>query len=356
MPLVPRALSPARLPAAAENTYLKVFRGGVADLRPWPSELVDEAPHCRVSRYEMHPGEEAAQRTPVLLVPPLAAPPSCFDLYRGCSLAEHLTALGYLTYFVDYGRIGFDDRDLGLEHWINSVIPRACGVVLNHSGADRVQLVSWSLGGIMSLLGVADGRIEAASVAMVGSPFDFAQVRMMAPVRRLAALTGGRIVTGLYRALGGAPSPLVRWAFQATAWNRQLTKPLFLFRNLDNREALAHAEAVDRYMASMIAYPGRSFGQLYHRFFLVNEAYGGKVELSNRTVDLRNVRAPVLAIAGTNDVLAPRGSVYHVARLVPNATEVRLESAPGGHLGVLTGRAAERTTWRHLDEFLLAAD
>src|SRR5947207_2249516 len=165
MPLVPRALSPARLPAAAENTYLKVFRGGVADLRPWPSELVDEAPHCRVSRYEMHPGE------------------------------------------------------------------------------------------------------EAVPVAMVGSPFDFAQVRMMAPVRRLAALTGGRIVTGLYRALGGAPSPLVRWAFQATAWNRQLTKPLFLFRNLDNREALAHAEAVDRYMASVVAYPGRSFGQLYYRFF-----------------------------------------------------------------------------------------
>jgi polyhydroxyalkanoate synthase len=303
------------------------------------------------------PGDEGpAQRTPVLLVPPLAAPPSCFDLYRGCSLAEHLTGLGYLTYVVDYGRIGFDDRDLGLEHWINSVIPRACGVALTDSGADRVQLVSWSLGGIMSLLGVADGRIEAASVAMVGSPFDFAKVRVGAPIRALASLTGGRIVTGLYRALGGAPSPLVRWGFQATALNRQLTKPLFVLRNLDDSEALAHAEAIDNYMASMIAYPGRSFGQLYHRFFLVNEVYGGRVELSNRTVDLRNVRAPVLAVAGASDVLAPGPAVFHVSHLVPNAAEVRLESAPGGHLGVLTGRGAERTTWRHLDEFLLAAD
>ena len=76
MPLVPRALSPGRLPAAAENAYLKLFRDGVADMRPWPSEVVNEAPHCRVSRYEMHPGEEQVQRTPVLLVPPLAAPPT----------------------------------------------------------------------------------------------------------------------------------------------------------------------------------------------------------------------------------------------------------------------------------------
>jgi polyhydroxyalkanoate synthase len=356
VPLLPRALSPGRLPAAAENVYLKAFRGGVADLRPWPSRVVNEAPHCKVGRYEMHEGEDPVQRTPVLLVPPLAAPPSCFDLYRGRSLAEYLTALGYLVYLVDYGRIGFDDRDLGLEYWINSVIPRACGVVLTDSGADRVQLVSWSLGGIMSLLGVADGRIEAASVAMVGSPFDFAQVRLAAPVRRLAGLTGGRIVTGLYRALGGAPEPFVRLGFQATAIQRQLTKPLFLLRNLDQQDVLAHAEAVDRYMARMLAYPGRSFGQLYHRFFLVNDLSDGRVELSNRTVDLRNVHAPVLAVAGSNDVLAPRAAVRHVAGLLPNAAEIRLEDAPGGHLGVLTGHAAEHTTWRYLDEFLLAAD
>jgi polyhydroxyalkanoate synthase subunit PhaC len=33
---------------------------------------------------------------------------------------------------------------------------------------------------------------------------------------------------------------------------------------------------------------------------------------------------------------------------------VRIASAPGGHLGVLTGRAARRTTWRALDDFLAA--
>ena len=149
---IPKPLSPGRIPAAAENAYRKYLRGGIADLTPWPSEIVHEAPQCTVRRYEMPDGVEPTQRTPVLLVPPLAAPAQCFDLRRGCSMAQHLTSLGYQTYLVDYGRIGFDDRDLGLEHWVNSVIPRAAGVAMTDANADRTQMVGWCLGGIMGLL------------------------------------------------------------------------------------------------------------------------------------------------------------------------------------------------------------
>jgi polyhydroxyalkanoate synthase len=60
----------------------------------------------------------------------------------------------------------------------------------------------------------------------------------------------------------------------------------------------------------------------------------------------------VLVVAGETDVLAPREAVHHVAGLLTGSPDVRVETAKGGHLGVLTGRSAHRTTWRHLDEFL----
>ena len=41
----------------------------------------------------LRPNAPPRPGTPVLLVPPLAAPASCFDLRRGCSLAEHLLAV-----------------------------------------------------------------------------------------------------------------------------------------------------------------------------------------------------------------------------------------------------------------------
>ena len=47
-------------------------------------------------------------------MPPLAAPTICFDLRRGCSMAEHMQAMGHRTYLVEYGNIGYSDKELGL--------------------------------------------------------------------------------------------------------------------------------------------------------------------------------------------------------------------------------------------------
>jgi polyhydroxyalkanoate synthase len=293
---------------------------------------------------------------PVLLVPPLAAPASCFDLWHGASVARHLLSLGYPTYLVDYGPIAFGDRQLGIEHWVDDVIPAAVKAVSEDSDGLPVQVVGWCLGGIMATLAVAGNDLPARSVTMVASPFDFEKVRTMAPIRRLAELTGGRLVTGLYQALGGAPAPLVSLGFQATALDKRITKPLFTLRHIDDRPLLAHVEAVDDYMANMLAYPGRTFAQLYHRFFRVNDLADGRIELSDREIDVADVRVPVLIVAGKNDVLAPSEAVLAAVELLTGAPEVRVEVAPGGHLGVLTGRGAIHTSWRHLDEFLLEND
>ena len=135
--------------------------------------------------------------------------------------------------------------------------------------------------------------------------------------------------------------------FQLTALDRYLTKPLFLAQNLHDRETIAHAEAVDDYMANMFAYPGRTFGQLYHAFFRVNSLADGKVELREGTRSTWPTSGSrCCRWRATADVLAPKAAVHHVGELLPNAAEVRLETAPGGHLGVLTGRSAIGTTWQ----------
>ena len=341
------------LDAAANLWDMGPLGGGLADKAPTPSAIVATGPQRAVHRYRRPRAPTA--HSPVLLVPPLAAPASCFDLRRGCSLAEHLIALGYPTYLVDYGPISFEDRQLGLEHWVEDVIPSAIDTVHDDAGGARVQLVGWCLGGIMSLLAVAGQDLPVSSVALIASPFDFSKVRTMAPLRQLAELTGGRLVTALYTALGGAPAPLVSLGFQLTALDKRITKPLTLLRNLGDRDLLAHIEAVDDYMAHMLAYPGRTFAQLYHRFFRINDLADGRIELSGgELLEVARVDVPVLIVAGEDDVLAPREAVHHLAPLLTGSPDVRVRSAPGGHLGVLTGRGARATTWRYLDDFLRA--
>jgi polyhydroxyalkanoate synthase subunit PhaC len=342
--------SPDDVASAAANVFDVVFRGGLADLRRMPATLVDQGPQRNLYRYlpvEAAPQHERPQ--PVLLVPPLAAPAICFDLRRGCSLSEHLLHKGRRTYLLDYGRIEFSDRDLGLEHWFEDVVPEAIRRASADSGGEPVHVVGWCLGGILALLSVAaDAALPVASMALVASPFDFSKVPLVAPLRPIDAVTKGRVVTSIYRALGGAPAPVVRAGYQLAGIDKYLMKPVTIATSLHDRELLSQIEAVDDFMANMHAYPGRTFGQLYHRFFRINDLADGSFAAHDRTLHLEDVQLPLLAIAGAGDGIAPVAACHHLADLVDG---VRLETAPGGHLGVLTGRAARDTTWRLLDEF-----
>jgi len=188
---------------------------------------------------------------------------------------------------------------------------------------------------------------------LVASPFDFSKVPLVAPLRPIAAITQGWGISQLYRLLGGAPAPLVKRGYQLAGIDKYLMKPWTVLSNLHDRELLAQIEAVDAFMDRMHAYPGRTFGQLYHRFFRTNDLANGQLALTDRTIDLADATVPLLAIAGRGDGIAPVPACHHVADLVPNA-KVQLETAPGGHLGVLTGRAARATTWELLDGFLSA--
>src|SRR6476469_5368675 len=189
MDLIPK---PDQIVSAAANVAHKMLYGGLADLRPMPRTLIDEG----VLREVYHYRPRASVREhgdPVLLVTPLAAPALCFDLRRGCSLVEHFVDAGRPTYLVEYGAVSFANRGLGMEHWVDEVVPTAIEEVSAHAGGRPVHLVGWSLGGIFALLAAADRPdLPIASLTSVGSPVDVKQVPLVAPLRPLLNFTDGR--------------------------------------------------------------------------------------------------------------------------------------------------------------------
>jgi polyhydroxyalkanoate synthase len=265
-------------------------------------------------------------------------------------MAEHLLSEGRPTYLVDYGPIEFSDKELGLEHWVNDVLPQSIEKVSQDSGGQSVQLAGWCLGGLMGLITVAaHPDLPVNSLAMVPSPIDTSKLPLSSGLRRIAGLTQGGIIGNAVRTLGGVPAKINEIAFKGSSWTTFVKKPLTVIQRRDDREFLAHIEAVDELMDNMYAYPGRTMGQLYHRFFLANELHAnGKVVGPNREVDISDVRVPVMNIAGAADVLAPVDSARGILDILPAA---RFEIAPGGHLGVLTGRKARETTWAYIADF-----
>ncbi|MFC7447758.1 alpha/beta fold hydrolase [Rhodococcus daqingensis] len=346
---------PRDLPRAVENVRARLESSGLADLRPTPSEVVDSSSERTVRRFRSVHRE--ATGAPLLLVTPLAATSVAFDLRRGCSVVEYLMETGRDVYVVDYGPVNFEDRTRGFEHWVDDVVPDAVRVVSEDAGGRPVHLAGWSLGGIFAVYAAAaHSELPLASLTPIASPFDLRQVPLFATLRPLDRLFGPFTVSPLYKALGTIPAPLTSLGFKAASIDKYLTRPFTILANLDDRDHLEQLEAVDRFMNSMYAYPGRTFGQLYHVVMRSNEFATGHMEIGDRRVHLSDIDVPTMVIAGANDGLAPEKAVHHLTELLTGAPEVRYGAFPGGHLGVLTGRAARETMWPALADFLAHTD
>jgi polyhydroxyalkanoate synthase len=216
-----------------------------------------------------------------------------------------------------------------------------------------VHVIGWSLGGIFATLAAAASpSLPIASLTVVGTPFDVTKVPMVAPLRPILRPTDSGLATQLYRLLAAVPIPLVGRALQLSSATEMVTKPLATLQNLDDSDWLAQIEAVDRFTDKMHAYPGRSFGQLYHRMLESHQLLTGKVTLSGTEIDVADITAPVLIFAGNTDGIAPINAVQALVPLLSRAAEVRFEIGSGGHLGVLTGRGARTTTWVTMDEWI----
>ena len=334
---------------AVANLYDFLVKGGISDTTRMPSDVIDDGHKATLHRY--HATAEP-QGLPVLMVPPLGSQAACYDLRRGCSMTEHFVEAGRPTYLVEYGAMSFEDKDLGLEFFVNDVVAPAIRKVSEDNDGKPVNLVGWCMGGLISLTATAaHADLPVNSVAMVASPFDLSKNPMLAPVRMLGRVTGGNLVGPVFKAMGGVPARIVGPAFKLTALPAYLKKPLTIYRYRDDREFLGHIEAVDGLMNSMLAYPGRATLQAYQRLALKNELATGTIQGPNKEVRLADVTVPVMNIAGATDVLVPVAVAHQVGEILPNSPDVRLETAPGGHLGVLAGGAARETTWAMIDDF-----
>ena len=184
------------------NLWDFLVKGGIADLTRTPSEIIDTGRTRELHRYDKAKGVRS-KGIPVLLVPPLGSQASCFDLRQGLSLAQDFVDRGRPTYLVDYGPLKGEDRKVGIEHFINDVLPPAIRKVSEDTGGRDVHLVGWCMGGLLSLGTTAvHPDLPVRSVAMVASPFDLSKQPLLKPVQAVAKVTRGRLVGSALKAAG----------------------------------------------------------------------------------------------------------------------------------------------------------
>ncbi|MFC5064992.1 alpha/beta fold hydrolase [Actinomycetospora atypica] len=367
-------ITPGTVARALTNVRDRVIEGPLADLRRMPRVAIDTGPddasawdlgrahglaragQVSTYRYAVHPTSRL-RGAPVLLVSPLGACGVAFDLRRGCSLVEHLVGEGRHVHQVD-------DEDLvghgppmpaspaDLTRWVDDILPHVVRTVSDHHDGAPVHVVGWSIGGLAALLTAADDPgLPIASITALATPFSLDHVPERAPMRPLALAAGGPVLATVQTLLGLLPTPPgVPPFLSAGSVGALLTAPLTVVSHLADRDFLAQLEAVDD-LRALIGEQAELVGASFHAMLEGSDLAHGRIRVGGRSVDLGNLERPVLLVAGEDDVVVPPRAV-RAGSTVLSSADAQLTTAPGGHLGVVCGRASRDRLWPVLCAFL----
>ena len=363
---------------ALGNVRDRVLEGPLADLRRMPRTAIDHGPESgdptgdegdwglgrahglvragsvSTYRYAVHPSARL-RGAPVLLVSPLGACGVAFDLRRGCSLVEHLVGEGRHVHQVDdedvIGHGADHPGPADLQRWVDDVLPHVIRTVSEHHGGAPVHVVGWSIGGLLSVLSAAaHPDLPIRSIVAIATPFSLGLVPPVAPSRPLASAAGGPVLATAQALLDLLPVPRMLRSIGLGHLDELLTAPLTVLARLDDRDFLAQLEAVDA-LRALVGTHQQLIGCYLREMVDADALATGRVAVGARAVDLSDLQRPVLLLAGEDDVVAPPRSVRAGAAVLTGA-EVAVTTGPGGHLGVLCGRAARQRTWPQICGFL----
>ena len=285
---------------------------------------------------------------PLLIVFSLFSRSYILDLQPGNSFVERLLAAGFDVYLLDWGVP--DERDAAneLEDYVDDYLPAAVERVRRVAGADEINLLGYCFGSVLSLLYAArhlDAPIR--SLTVMATPVDLQQLGPLTSVIGNDTLN----VETMLDADGNFPPQIIHQAFQVLKPTAQLTQYVDLWERLWGDDYVTAHQAMTGWASDHIPLPGGVTKQLA-KMVQDNAIVNDTLVLGGDRVTLSAITVPFLTVLATRDHIVPEASAAPLIDLVgsPDKHELRLDA---GHVGLLVGRAAAKTTIPRIIDFLI---
>jgi poly[(R)-3-hydroxyalkanoate] polymerase subunit PhaC len=311
-----------------------------------PKEVVWTKNKARLYRYV---GERPPRyKTPVLLVFALINRPYVFDLRPGHSFVEFLLKQGFEVYLLDWGVPGEEDRHITIDDYVCEYMRRAVRKVCRTSGVDSLTMLGYCIGGTLTACYVSLFAEGIRNVVLLTAPIDFAEAG------RFGLWTDRRYydVDKLVDTLGNVPGRFID--FGAKMLNPVVNTTGTYVRLWDRVLDEAYVEgwkAMNRWVGDNPPFAGAAFRQWIKAFYQENRLTTGRLELCGRRVDLANITQPLLDVAADRDAIAPMTTTQPLADLI-SSTDKEFIVIPGGHVGIMAGRGAQKVLWPRVAEWL----
>jgi polyhydroxyalkanoate synthase subunit PhaC len=339
-----------RVRREVERNALRV-RNGIrlaAGIRPpgvgqTPKEIVWRRGRSELWRYR---SDHIRVSPPLLIVYSLFNRSYILDLQPGNSFVEHLLNAGFDVYLLDFGIP--DERDAGntLDDYADDYLPAAVERVRQVSQDEQVNLLGYCFGGVLSLLYAAH-HLDAPlrSMTVLTTPADFEQLGQLGDL-----LGGGLDVETLLDGEGNVPADVILQGFRTLRPTGEITQYVDLWERLWSDEYVAAYQAMTGWATEQIPLPGGVARQIVE-MVRENPLMTERIVVGGDRVRLSDITVPFLHVLANRDHIIPESAAAPLIGLVGSRDkqELRLDA---GHVGLLVGKTAAKTTLPTITDFL----
>lgn len=310
-----------------------------------PKDVVWERGRSQLWHYR---NENVRWSPPLLIVFSLVSRSYILDLTPGNSFVEQLLAAGFDVYLLDWGEPDERDAQNRLEDYTDDYIPAAVDRVLELSGQDELNLFGYCFGGNLTLLYAAhhpDAPLR--SLTVLATPVDFRHMGPLADVFRV----GGLEVDAVVGDDGNVPPSVVVQGFRTLTPTAEVTRYVTLWERLWNDQYVASYQAMTGWSDDHVPFPGAAAQQTVRMLVRENGMLDDRLVLAGDPVHLADVRVPFLTVRANRDHIVPPDATAPLIDLVGSVDKHEL-CLDAGHMGLVVGRTAARTTVPTLIDFL----
>jgi polyhydroxyalkanoate synthase len=318
-----------------------------------PKKLVWTLNKAKLYHYVPVVPEEKRHPIPLLLVFAIMNRPYVLDLRPGHSFVEYLLSKGYDLYLLDWGKPGPEDKEIDFDDYSLEYLPRAIRKFKSLTGAKEFSMLGWCLGALIctlyATLRPADGL---RNLILLTAPLDFTD-KSSSGFSRWTSDPSFK-PEAIVEAFGNVPAEMIDTG-------AKMLKPVenyygnykILWENIESPSKTEAWHAMNTWVREIIPMAGAAYKQLINEFYKENKLVEGKLKIRGELVDLKKLTANLLNVIAEADHITPPCQSEGIMDLV-GTQDKKVLRVNGGHIGIVAGRGAEKSTWPHIDEWLAA--
>jgi polyhydroxyalkanoate synthase len=324
-----------------------------APIAQTPKEVIWRLNKAKLYHYIPVLPPEKRRKLPLFLVFAIMNRPHVLDLRPGHSFVEYMLKHGYDVYLLDWGVPGPEDCNLTFDDYTLEYLPRALRKFKSVAGCKEFSMLGWCLGALISTLYASlrpDDGLK--NLILLTAPLDFTNKSAGGFSRWTSHpdFNPDKIVD----AFGNVPGEMIDYGAKALKpVENFIGSYLSLWDNIDNPKVVESWHAMNTWVRDIIPMPGGAYRQLINEFYKQNRLMEGTLSIRGERVDLGKLRANLLNVIAEADHITPPCQSEGVMSKV-GSQDKELFRVRGGHIGIMAGSGAEKTTWPHIEGWLAA--